>query len=100
MLSRYEAESLIPKPEFEDMYPMDSSTGKYMQIDPFGVLTPQQVYAVMLSTNCHVCARNLARLPNSKLCAKCHVVGFCEKHFGGSSRLTKHDCYSPFIKVE
>ncbi len=98
VLSRYEAEGLIPKPEFEDMYPMDSSTGKYVRIDPFGVLTPQQVYAVMMATSCHVCARNLARLPNSHLCARCHVVGFCDKHFGGSSRLTKHECFKPFIK--
>ena len=100
VLKQYEDVGLIPKPEFEDMYPMDSSTGKYMQINPFGILTPQQVYVVMLSTNCHVCARNLASLPNSHLCVRCHVVGFCEKHFGGPARVTKHDCYSPFIKVE
>lgn len=98
VLKQYEDEGLIPKPEFEDMYPMDFSTGKYVRIDPFGILTPQQVYVVMMATNCHVCARNLAKLPNSRLCAKCHVVGFCEKHFGGPSRVTKHDCYSPFIK--
>jgi len=96
VLKQYEDVGLIP--EFEDMYPMDSSTGKYVRIDPFVILTPQQVYVVMMATNCHVCARNLAKLPNSRLCAKCHVVGFCEKHFVGPSRVTKHDCYSPFIK--
>lgn len=98
VLSQYEAEGLIPKPEFEDIYPIDKANGKYVRIDPFGVLTPQQVYVVMLAANCHVCARSLAKLPNSRLCARCHVVGFCEKHFGGPSRLTRHDCYSPFIK--
>jgi hypothetical protein len=98
VLTQYEYNGLIPKPEFEDMYPMDSSIGKYIRIDPYNTLTPQQVYMVIMAANCHVCARNLAKLPDSKLCPKCHVVGFCEKHFAGSSRVTNHDCYNPFIK--
>jgi exonuclease VII large subunit len=99
ILKQFEADGLIPKPEFEDMYPIDLRTGKYIPIDPSGTLTPRQVYAVIMSTNCMVCERNLAKLPGSSLCPKCHVVGFCAEHAGKPARVTKHDCFSPFVKV-
>jgi len=99
ILKQFEADGLIPKPEFEDMYPFDLRTGKYIPIDPSGTLTPRQVYAVIMSTNCMVCERNLAKLPGSSLCPKCHVVGFCAEHADKPARVTKHDCFSPFVKV-
>lgn len=100
ILKQYEADGLIPKQDFQDMYPMDLTTGKYILIDQTGTLSPRQVYAVIMATNCMVCERNLAKLPRSSLCPKCHVVGFCAEHAGKSARVIKHDCFSPFIKVD
>ena len=100
ILKQYKEDGLIPRSDFEDMYPIDLSTGKYIPINPSDTLTPRQVYAVIMSTNCMVCERNLAKLPNSSLCPKCHVVGFCSDHAGKSARVAKHDCYSPFFKLD
>jgi hypothetical protein len=94
ILPQYESMGLVPREMFQDMYPYNAKTNKYKQIVSTKLLTPYQVYNVMMAANCFVCGRNLAKLPESKLCSKCHLIGFCATHFTAKSRVTQHKCYS------
>ncbi len=96
ILKSFNDRKYMVKPEFTNMFPYNPMTRTYTPIDPTGILSPYDVYNVIMANTCHVCMRNLAKLTGNSACKLCKVVGFCAEHKGGAAYEIMHDCVISF----
>lgn len=96
ILKSFNDRKYMVKPEFTNIFPYNPLTRTYTPIDPAGILSPYDVYNVIMANTCHVCMRNLAKLTGNSACKFCKVVGFCAEHKGGTAYETMHDCVISF----
>lgn len=96
ILKSFNDKKYTPKPEFKDIFPYNTLSHTYKPIDPSGILTPYDVYNVIIANTCHVCMRNLAKLTGNSACKLCKIVGFCAEHKGAPSYEIAHDCVISF----
>lgn len=96
ILKLFNDRKYMVKPEYMTMFPYNPKTKSYTPIDTYGLLTPYDVYNVIMANTCHVCMRNLAKLTGNSACKLCMVVGFCSDHKGGASYEIMHECVISF----
>jgi hypothetical protein len=96
ILKLFNDRKYMVKPEYMTMFPYNPKTKSYTPIDTYGLLTPYDVYNVIMANTCHVCMRNLANLTGNSACNLCKVVGFCAEHKGGASYEIMHECVISF----
>jgi len=96
ILKSFNDRKYMVKPEFMTMFPYNPMTKTYTPIDTSGLLSPYDVYNVIMANTCHVCMRNLAKLTGNSACNLCKVVGFCSDHKGSASYEIMHECVISF----